>query len=122
MRFARAVFIGAGIWGIAILTALCFVLESPTYGLPAAAHRELAYGFVAVAMAWQVAFIVIGSDPRRLRTMMVPAMLEKFGYVLTATLLYAYDRIPAADAAPAAPDFILGLLFIAAYLKSADGR
>lgn len=73
-------------------------------------------------MAWQVAFLVIGSDPRRLRPMMVPAMLEKFGYVLTATLLFAYDRIPAADAAPAAPDFILGLLFIAAYLKSAERR
>src|SRR4029079_1522351 len=122
MKFARVVFIGGGVWGIVILTVVCFLLDSPTYGVGGREHSELAYGFVAVAMAWQVAFLVIGSDVRRFRPMMIPAMLEKFGYVLTVTLLYAFDRIPAADAAPAAPDFILGLLFVAAYLKSSDIR
>src|SRR4029079_9279939 len=122
MKFARVVFIGGGVWGIVILTVVCFLLDSPTYGVGGREHSELAYGFVAVAMAWQVAFLVIGSDVRRFRPMMISALLDKLGYVLPVTLVFACNRIPAADAVPAAPDFILGLLFVGAYLKSADVR
>ena len=45
---------------------------------------------------------------------MVPAILEKFGYVTTLMVLFATGRISALDAQPAWPDLALGLLFVSA--------
>ena len=55
---------------------------------PAITHPGFYYGFVSVGLAWQVAFIVIARDPVRFRTMMIPAMLEKFGYGASFLVLY----------------------------------
>ena len=45
------------------------------------------YGFMSVAMAWQIAFLVIGLSPARFRPFMIPAILEKLGYVGTLVVL-----------------------------------
>ena len=71
-----------------------------------------------VALAWQVAFLVIGADPVRFRTFMIPAMIEKFGYVTMLTVMYATARINALDFQPAIPDGLLGILFIVSFLKT----
>ena len=118
MKFARVVFIGGGVWGIVILTVVCFLLDSPTYGVGGKGHSELAYGFVAVAMAWQVAFLVIGSDVRRFRPMMIPAMLEKIGFPVAVLLLYLQGRVAPTIFIPASLDLVLLFLFIAAYQKT----
>ena len=76
------------------------------------------YGFFAVALAWQIAFLVIGSNPTRFRALMIPAMLEKFGYVATLAVLYGQRRIALVDALAAVPDGLLGLLFILAFVKT----
>jgi hypothetical protein len=34
---------------------------------PAITHPEFYYGFVGIATAWQVAFVIIGRDPERYR-------------------------------------------------------
>ena len=119
MRFARIVFIGAGMWGIGVLIPFAWLLDvtGRRYGAPVE-YPHFFYGFLLVAFAWQIAFLIIGSDPVRYRPMMIPAMLEKFGYVATLAVLHGQGRIGMADAQAAIPDGLLGLLFIAAFLKT----
>ena len=80
MKFAKYVFLGAGVWGIAVLTPLFFLVDITGRPYPApTAYPHFYYGFLAVAMAWQFAFLAIGSDPVRYRLLMVPAFIEKAG-------------------------------------------
>ena len=123
MRFARIVFIVAGVWGIAVLTPLYFLVDiTGRHYAPPAAYPQFFYGFISVAMAWQIAFLIIGSDPARFRLLMIPAIIEKLGYVATLIVLSSQARIPAADAQAAVPDGLLGLLFVAAFVKTATSR
>lgn len=119
MRLARFVFIGAGIWGIAVLTPLYWLVDisGRRYAVPTD-YPQFFYGFIGVAIAWQIAFLMIGSNPARFRIFMIPAMLEKFGYVSTLLFLYSQSRISALDMQPAIPDGLLGLLFVAAFLRT----
>jgi hypothetical protein len=119
MRFARIVFIAAGLWGIATLTPLYFLLDvTGRQYAPPAAYPHFFYGFLSVTAAWQVAFLVIGANPTRFRLIMIPAVLEKLGYVVTLAVLHGQGRISAADAVAAVPDMLLGILFIAAFAKT----
>lgn len=119
MRFAKVVFIIAGIWGIAVLTPFYWLIDvtgrrySPPMDYP-----QFFYGFFSVAMAWQVAFLIIGSSPARFRPLMIPSVLEKLGHVSTLAVLYAGRRISAQDAQAALPDLLLGILFVVAFAKT----
>jgi hypothetical protein len=119
MKFARVVFVTAGIWGFLVLTPLFFLFD--TIGRMRASpimHPEFFYGFLAVAMVWQFAFLMIGSDPVRLRRMMIPSALEKFAYVLTMTVLFLQQRISTTDTVVIAPDLLIGILFVVAFVKT----
>lgn len=119
MRFARIVFIGAGVWGIAVLTPLYWLVDvtGRAYS-PPADYPQFFYGFLSVAMAWQIAFLVIGSNPSRFWPLMIPSVVEKLGHVTTVAVLYGKDRISTLDAQAALPDLLLGLLFIAALVRT----
>ena len=121
MKFARIVFTLAGVWGVVVLTPLywLFDISGRQYAAPTA-YPHFFYGFISVAMVWQVAFFVIGSNPARFRPLMIPAMLEKFTYVATLIVLNAQGRVTAADMMAAVPDSAVGLLFIAAWIRTAD--
>ena len=71
-----------------------------------------------MGLAWQAALLVISSDPIRFRPFMIAAILEKFIYVMSVTALYAQGRVQGGQLAVAGPDFALGILFIAAFLKT----
>ena len=71
-----------------------------------------------MALVWQIAFLVIGSNPARFRALMIPAILEKFGYVATLGVLFGQGRIAFVDAVAAVPDGLLGLLFVLAFVKT----
>jgi len=119
MRFARIVFIVAGVWGIAVLTPLYFLVDiTGRHYAPPAAYPQFFYGFISVALAWQIAFLIIGSDPARFRLLMIPAIVEKLGYVATLIVLFSRAQIPAVDAQAAVPDGLLGLLFVAAFIRA----
>jgi cytochrome b len=119
MKFARIVFIGAGIWGIAVLIPLYWLVDvTGRQYRPPTDHAQFFYGFVAVALAWQIAFLVIGSNPARFRPFMIPGIVEKLGYVATVAVLYGQSRISAVDAQTAVPDGLLGLLFIVAFVRT----
>ena len=119
MRFAQFVFIGAGVWGIAVLSPLYRLVDvTGRHYPPPADYPQFFYGFLSVAMAWQIAFLIIGSNPMRFRWLMIPGIIEKLGYVSTLIVLYSQGRIPTIDAQPAGPDLLLGILFIVAFVKT----
>jgi hypothetical protein len=119
MRFARNVFYIAGIWGLLIVTPLYFMYD--TIGReypPPITHPDFYYGFIGVTLAWQVAFLIIGSDPVRFRLLMIAAVLEKFSYMATLSTLYVQGRLQFGQFAVVSPDAILGVLFAVAFLKT----
>ena len=119
MRFAKIVFIAAGIWGLAVLPPFYWLVDitGRHYDVPTQ-YPQFFYGFMSITLAWQIAFLVIGSNPARFRPLMVPSMLEKFGYVVTLAVLYAQGRVSSTDAQAIVPDLILGVLFVAAFVKT----
>ena len=119
MKFARVVFIGAGVWGVTVLTPLYWLIDiTGRRYRPPIDYPHFFFGFVSVAMAWQLAFLIIGSNPVRFRALMIPAILEKLGFVSTLTVLYAQSRISAVDAQAAVPDLMLCVLFVVALAKT----
>ncbi len=121
MTVARIVFVLAGIWGIVVLTPFYWLVDltGRRYD-PPTAHPHFFYGFFAVGLAWQLAFLVISWSPVRFRALMIPAIVEKFGYVATLAMLRWQGRIAWVDAQAAIPDGLLGVLFILAFVRTRD--
>ena len=119
MKFAKILFWIAGIWGLLSLTPLYFLFNViPRRDPPPITHPGFYYGFTAVALAWQFAFFVIATNPVRFRPIMIPAMLEKFGWGCTVIVLRLQHRISSGDMNLGLVDIVFGLLFIAAFLKT----
>jgi hypothetical protein len=119
MKFAKIVFWIAGIYGIVVITPLYFLFD--TIGRrdpPPITHPGFFYGFAGVALAWQVAFLVIATDPVRLRPMIIPSILEKVSYGCAVIVLYAQQRMPAPDAILGSVDLVFAVLFLIAFLKT----
>jgi hypothetical protein len=119
VKFAKVVFAVAGTWGIVVLTPLYFLFDLT--GLPyppPTSYPHFFYGFLSVAMAWQFAFFVIASNPARFRLMMIPAIIEKLGYIAGTAVLYSKGRIDSAAMTTVGPDFVLCVLFVIAFAKT----
>ena len=118
MRFAKTVFFVAGLWGLVVLMPLYFTFDilGRLYP-PPITHPDFYYGFIGVAIVWQICFLVIGRDPVRFRPMMIPAALEKFVYVISLSALYLQGRLAAGQFAVVGPDLVLGVLFIVSFFK-----
>ena len=119
MKFAKKVFLIAGIWGVLVMTSMYFLFDiiGRQYP-PPITHPDFYYGFVSITFAWQIVFLVISSDPLRYRPIMAAALVEKFGYIATLSVLYTQGQIQFGQFAVIGPDVILGLLFVAAFLKT----
>jgi len=118
MNRARRLFLADGIYGLGVIVPQFFLegrigQDSP----PAITHVEYFYGFLGVVTAWQIAFLIIATDPMRYRPMMIPSALEKFSFAGAVAVLYWQGRVPGAVAAFAAVDFVLGALFVMAYVR-----
>jgi hypothetical protein len=117
MRFARAVFLIAGVYGLAVMVPLYFMearigREMP----PAITHPEYFYGFAGVTLAWQLLFLVLSSDPLRYRPMMLPAIVEKVTYVVALAVLALQHRIPSIILIFGFLDGMLAVLFVSSYV------
>lgn len=126
MLFAQRVFHIAGIYGLAVLLPQYLMeLLPPAFVkeqlgeevVPGAVHPEHFYGFVGVALAWQVAFLIIARDPARYRLMMIPGILEKLSFGLAALGLFAAGRLTATTTAFGAIDLVWAALFFVAFQK-----
>jgi hypothetical protein len=119
LKFAKVVFWIAGIWGFLVLTPLYFMFDViGRQDPPAITHPGFYYGFISVGFAWQIAFLFIAGDPVRFRPMMVPSVIEKFGYGATLLVLYSQQRIHPSDLVFAGGDTLLGVLFLLAFFRT----
>jgi hypothetical protein len=121
MRFARWVFLLAGITGVLMVVPPYFLekrfgQDNP----PPVTHPEFYYGFFGVTLAWQLMFLVIGSDPIRFRRAMLPAMVEKASFSLAIPMLYALERVSVMWVGFAAMDATWLVLFIIAYVRTTE--
>ena len=119
MRFGKIVFTVAGVYGLLVLAPQYFLEER--YGRdfpPPVNHPEHYYGFVGLALVWQLAFLLIARDPARYRPLMLVAVLEKLSFGAAVPVLYLMGRVAPLVLAPALVDLLLAALFVAAYLKT----
>ena len=119
MKFARIVFWIAAIWGLLIIAPLYFMFtligeKDP----PPITHPGFFYGFVSLALVWQITFIFIARDPIRFRPLMICAILEKLAYAVPVIILVLQKRMHPTDLIFGASDLTLGALFLAAYLRT----
>lgn len=118
MKFARWTYLIAGIYGLVVLVPQYF-LEGKTGRdfPPAITHPEFFYGFIGVAVAWQIAFLIISREPQRYRPIMVACVIEKFTYGIAVAVLYLQNRVSASILVTGLIDSLLGTLFVIAFLK-----
>jgi hypothetical protein len=123
MTFARRVFTVAWVYGFLSLVPMYFMESWYMERVPPAlAHPEFYYGFIGVALAWQVLFVLIARDPARLRPAMLPAVLEKLGWGIAVPVLVLQGRASSFFVPAAVIDLVLGTLFVLAWRKTAEGR
>jgi len=122
MKFAKRVFSVAGVYGVIVIVPMYFAegrigRDHP----PAITHPEFYYGFLGVALAWQVVFLVLAQDPSRYRPMIIPSVLEKVSYGIALVFLLLEHRIPLVVFGLGSVDWIFAVLFVAAYLATPAG-
>jgi len=121
MNLPKIIFLVAGVYGLVTLIPH-FFLEN-RIGVtdpPAITHPEYFYGFLGVALAWQILFFVIAFNPRRYRAVMPVAFLEKLGFGAAAVLLFIGHRVQTQILVFGLVDLLLGALFLYAYAVTPD--
>jgi hypothetical protein len=119
LKFAKIIFWLAAISGFFTITPLYFMFDLiAEKDPPPITHPAFFYGFVGVALVWQITFAMIARDPVRFRTIMIPAVLEKLVYSIPVIVLVLQKRTRPADLLFAAIDLSLGVLFVIAYLRT----
>jgi hypothetical protein len=123
MTFAKRVFLGASIYGLIVLLPQYFLEEKTGRDFPPPiTHPEYFYGFVGIAVAWQLVFLVISRDPLRYRPLMPIAVVEKIAFGVPAIALYLTGRLSAQMVGAGIIDLILGVLFVIAYKQTTATR
>ncbi len=117
IKFAKQLFLGAGIYG-ALVIAPMFFLENLVSKLdpPAITHAEFYYGFVCTALAWQIVYLMMSRDPIRFRPMLLPAIVSKAGFGISAFVLCSQERLPTPNLVFPSIDLLLAAIFIWAYV------
>jgi hypothetical protein len=121
VTFARRVFRIAAVYGVLVLAPQYFMEERIGRDFPPPiTHPEHFYGFVGVALAWQLLFLLIARDPARYRAAMPVAVLEKLAFGGPAVALYLQGRLAAPVLAAGLIDLLFAALFVAAYRLTPD--
>jgi len=123
MIFAKIVFWIASVWGLLVITPLYFMFNLiGRADPPPITHPGFFYGFVGLGLSWQIAFLLIATDPVRFRPLMIPSVLEKVNYGVAVLALVQQGRMHPSDLIFAATDLLLGSLFVIAYFKTKLAR
>ena len=118
MKFARTSYGVAAAYGIVTLVPLYFLSGKVGHDAPPPiTHPEFYYGFIGVALLWQLVFILIAKDPLRYLSIMPITILEKAVYAAPVLMLYSIGQVHKNIMLPSLVDPIFGVLFIVAYLK-----
>ncbi len=117
--FASRIFWIAALYGFVAIIPQFFLEDKTGRDFPPAiTHPEFFYGFLGVAFAWQVAFVLIARDPIRYRPMMIPSAMEKIAFGIAGVLLYATGRAGWMPLSAGVVDLIFSSLFLIAYGKT----
>src|SRR5215831_6242384 len=110
IKFAQRLFLGAGIYGLAVITPM-FFLENliGEYDPSAITHAEFYYGFVCTAFAWQLVYLMMFRDLLRLRPMLIPAIIGKAGFAISVFALFAQGRLAARNLVLPSVDLVLAV-------------
>lgn len=115
-KFARYVFLIAGIYGVVVLAPQYLVESGVGLDLPEPITRpEHFYGFVGLALAWQFAFFLIARDVKRYRPLMLIAVLEKLAFGIPVVALFVKGRVSVGVLSFGVIDLALGVLFLIAF-------
>jgi hypothetical protein len=117
IKFAQRLFLAAGIYGVAVVAPL-FFLESQIarYDPPAITHPEFYYGFVCVALAWQIVYLMMSRDPLGLRPVLFPAIAGKAGFAVSVSVLFVQQRLAAVNLVLPSIDLLLAACFAWTYV------
>ena len=123
MKFAKYVFYIAAIYGLLALAPQYFLESKNGRDFPPAiTHAEYYYGFVGVALAFQIVFLIIARDPVKYRAMIIPSVIEKFSFAIAAIALYLQGRLAPMMLGAGLIDLALGVLFIVSYIVLSKSR
>lgn len=122
-HFSRRVFFTAGIYGIIVLLPQ-YLIELGVGPNPFAPlqHPEHFYGFIGVALAWQVVFLIIAHDVQKYRLLMLPAVLEKLVFGVPVFLLYMKGRVGNDVLLFGSIDIFLSMLFMGAFIVTSKRK
>ncbi len=121
LKFIRWQFYSAGIYGLLVLIPMFFTeVQTGIDYPPEITHPEFYYGFIGTAVAWQLVFLLIGSDPVRFKKIILAAWVEKFSFAIAGWILLSQNRIPAPLFAGSQIDLILGISFTWAWFRIPD--
>ena len=122
-KFARRVFFWSGVYGIVVLAPQYLIEQGFGRSQVAEITRpEHFYGFVGIALAWQMVFLIIARDVRRYRLLMLPAILEKLAFGLPVLLLFAAGRVGTDVLVFGCLDLVLGTLFLLSFVRTGATR
>jgi hypothetical protein len=85
---------------------------------PPITHPAFYYGFVGAGLAWQIAFLIIATNPARFRPLIIACIFEKFSYAAALIVLYLQHRLHLSDLTFGLVDLLFGVLFVFAFLKT----
>lgn len=118
-KFARRVFFWSGVYGIVVLAPQYLIeLGFGPSQVAEITRPEHFYGFVGIALAWQMVFLIIARDVRRYRLLMLPAILEKLAFGLPVLLLFAAGRVGTDVLVFGCLDLVLGTLFLLSFVRT----
>ena len=121
MTFTRWLFLIAGIYGLLIIVPMYFMEAQVNEQFPPAlTHPEYYYGFIGVTLAWQIAFLIISIDPSRFRLLIIPCVIEKWGFVIALFVLYSQGRVTSSQVGFSGVDFTIGVLFLVSFFLTRD--
>ena len=85
MKTIRIIFALAAAWG--------FLAVIPGLFDEAGPRPEYYYGFLGLALVFQLVFVIIALDPLRYRALVPIAILEKLAFFLRVTILYLQGQV-----------------------------
>ena len=115
MKAVKSIFLIAAIYGFFVIVPSFFMEENFARGVPFA-HPQFFYGFMGVALAWQIAFLVIAQDPKRYRPFIFAAIVEKFSFLIASLALFSEGRLVSGDLPGPMIDGLFGVAFIYAFI------
>ena len=118
MKFAKRVFLIAGIYGVIVMAPMYFLEPMMKAQGQTMTRPEMLYGFVGVTLAYQAVFFLISSDPARYRPLMLVSLWEKVSFGAAVWPLYLMGRTPGIVTVFATIDLFWMVMFAISWLRT----